>query len=63
MNEGTQLDLAMFVANMRADAGLRAWYIRTHKKSMTNSTSGLMKRKRHLSARELGQWFKRSWGV
>jgi hypothetical protein len=33
MNEGTQLDLDKFIANMRADAGYRTWYTRTHKKS------------------------------
>jgi hypothetical protein len=32
MNEGTQLDMDKFVANMRADAGLRAWYTTTFKK-------------------------------
>ena len=29
MSEGTQLNLDKFIANMRADAGLRTWYTRT----------------------------------
>ena len=33
MNEGTELDMDKFIANMRADAGLRLWYTWTHKKS------------------------------
>jgi len=33
VNEGTELDVEKFIANLRADAGLRIWYIRTHKKS------------------------------
>jgi len=31
MNEGTELDVEKLIANLRADAALRIWYIRTHK--------------------------------
>lgn len=32
MNEGTQLDMNTFIANMCDDAGLGAWYTMTFKK-------------------------------